>query len=263
MLISSSAHIARGSVIEPGAVIGAQVYIGPFCVITAGVEIGEGTVIASHVVINGQTRIGRNNSIGRYSSIGEVNQDLKYAGEATDVVIGDRNHIGEKATIHRGTVQGRGRTAIGHDNRILNSVHIGHDCVIGNGTLIGNNSGLAGHVELDDAVQIGVMCAIHQFCILGAYAQIADRSGVVQDVPPFVCASGNHALPTGFNQWAVAFLAADIQQQQEIRTLYDRIYHLAMPFDEAKKEAARLAIHYLLLRLFNQFFSRSTRGIIR
>ncbi|MFZ1871577.1 MAG: acyl-ACP--UDP-N-acetylglucosamine O-acyltransferase [Chania sp.] len=263
MLISSSARIASNSVIEPGVIIGAHVCIGPFCVITAGVEIGEGTVVASHVVINGLTRIGRDNRIGRYSSIGEVNQDLKYAGEATEVVIGDRNQIGDKVTIHRGTLQGRGCTTIGNDNHISDSVHIGHDCVVGNGTFMGSNSGLAGHVELDDAVHIGAMCAIHQFCILGAYARIADRSGVVQDVPPFVCASGNHALPTGFNQLAEAFLAADSHQQQLIRTLYDRIYHLAIPIDEVKKEAERLATQYPLVTFFNRFFSRSMRGIIR
>jgi UDP-N-acetylglucosamine acyltransferase len=263
MTISSSARIANSSLIEPGAIIGAHVSIGPFCVIAAGVELGEGTVVASNVVINGLTRIGRDNQIGRYSSIGEVNQDLKYAGEATEVVIGDRNQIGDKVTIHRGTLQGRSRTTIGNDNRISDGVHIGHDCVVGNRTFMGNNSGLAGHVELDDAVHIGVMCAIHQFCILGAYTRIADQSGVVQDVPPFVCASGNHALPIWFNQRAEAFAAADIHQQQVIRAMYDRIYHLAIPVDEVKKEAERLASQYLLVTFFNHFFSRSTRGIIR
>lgn len=263
MSISPSARVASNSLIEPGAIIGARVSIGPFCIITADVEIGDDTVIASHVSINGLTRIGRDNVIGQFSTIGEVNQDLKYAGEATDVVIGDRNRIGKNATIHRGTVQGYRRTTIGNDNLFLNNVHIGHDCIVGNTTVIGDNSGLAGHVELADFVQIGFMCAIHQFCLLGAHAHIANQSGVVQDVPPFVRASGNHAAPIGVNESAVAFQSLDSQQQQVILALYNMLYHNALAIDEVKQEAQRLSETYPLLQWFNSFFSRSARGIIR
>ena len=263
MSISSSALIASSSEIESGANIGARVRIGPFCTIAADVEIGDGTIIASHSVINGLTRIGHDNIIGQYSSIGEVNQDLKYANEPTGVVIGDRNRIEKNATIHRGTLQGRGWTTIGNDNCWLNNVHIGHDCLIGHATVIGNNSGLAGHVQLDDGVQVGSLCAVHQFCILGAHAQIADQSGVVLDVPPFVCAFGNHAFPIGFNELTPAFLEAGPHQQQALRALYDMLYHQGIPIEDVKKEAKRLAIKYPSMTFFNTFFSCSTRGIIR
>jgi UDP-N-acetylglucosamine acyltransferase len=263
MSISPSAQISNHSVIEPGAVIGARVFIGPFCVIASGVEIGDDTTISSHVHINGLSRIGCNNVIGQFSTIGEVNQDLKYDNEATDVVIGDRNKIGKGATIHRGTIQGVRRTTIGNDNHFSNNVHIGHDCIIGNETIIGDNTGLAGHVELDDFVQLGFMCAVHQFCLLGAYANIADQSGITQDVPPFVCASGNHATPDGINQLAKIFTSENIEQQKMIHTLYNLLYHNAMAIDEVKSEVNRLSIAYPLLHLFNVFFSRSKRGIIR
>ncbi|HBE9178009.1 TPA: acyl-ACP--UDP-N-acetylglucosamine O-acyltransferase [Serratia fonticola] len=263
MSISPSARVASSSLIEPGAIIGARVSIGPFCIIAAGVEIGDDTVIASHVSINGLTRIGCNNVIGQFSTIGEVNQDLKYAGEATDVIIGDRNRIGKNATIHRGTAQGYRRTTIGNDNLFLNNVHIGHDCIVGNTTVIGDNSGLAGHVELDDFVQIGNICAIHQFCLLGAHAHIAHQSGVVQDVPPFVSASGNHAAPIGVNESAAAFQSLDDRQQQVIQALYNMLYHNALAIDEVKQEAQRLSEIYPLLQWFTSFFSRSARGIIR
>lgn len=261
MSISPSARIASSSLIEPGANIGARVTIGPFCIIAAGVEIGDDTTIASHVSINGLTHIGCDNSIGQFSIIGESNQDLKYNGEPTEVVIGDRNRIGKNATIHRGTIQGRRITTIGNDNLFLNNVHIGHDCIIGNTTIIGDNSGLAGHVELHDFAQIGYMCAVHQFCLLGAYAHIASQSGVVQDVPPFVSASGNHATPTGLNE--PAFQSMDSHQRQMIHTLYSMLYHNALTIEVVKREMQRLNVPYSLLRLFNTFFSRSTRGIIR
>lgn len=261
MSISPSARVASSSLIEPGAIIGARVTIGPFCIITAGVEIGDDTAIASHVSINGLTYIGCDNVIGQFSIIGEANQDLKYNGEPTEVVIGDRNRIGKNATIHRGTVQGRRTTIIGNDNLFLSNVHIAHDCIVGNATIIGDNSGLAGHVELHDFVQIGYMCAVHQFCLLGAYAHIASQSGVVQDVPPFVSASGNHAGPTGLNE--SAFQSMDSQQRQMIHSLYSMLYKNGLAVDVVKREALRLSVTYPLLQLFNTFFSRSVRGIIR
>ncbi|GKX53519.1 acyl-ACP--UDP-N-acetylglucosamine O-acyltransferase [Budvicia aquatica] len=263
MSISSSAQIGHHCVIESGAIIGAHVRIGPFCTIAAGVDIGDGTMVGSHSVINGLTRLGRDNMIGPYSSIGEVNQDLKYANEATGVVIGDRNRIGKQATIHRGTLQGNVHTVIGHDNHLLNGVHIGHDCLIGDATVMGDHSGLAGHVNIDEGAQLGLMCAVHQFCIVGAHARIADQSCVVQDVPPFVCAIGNRAFPLGINSLSPVFLAANTHQQQVIRTLYDRMYQQGIPVEDVKKEARRLASEYPLVAFFHAFFSRSTRGIIR
>ncbi|CAI2430398.1 acyl-ACP--UDP-N-acetylglucosamine O-acyltransferase [Serratia plymuthica] len=262
-MISPSARIAASSVIEPGVIIGARVRIGPFCFITAGVEIGEGTTIASHVVINGLTRIGRDNVIDQFSSIGEAGQDLKYAGEPTTLALGDRNRIGKYATLHRGTAQGCRHTAIGDDNHLLDNVHIAHDCIIGNATHIGNNSGLAGHVELGDGGWVGARCAVHQFCIIGAHARLADGTLAVQDLPPFVQAGGNRAKPDGLHLLAPAFLAADEQQQRVIHSLYAMLYHQATALEDVRQEAARLSVEYPLLRLFTDFFTRSTRGIIR
>ncbi|MFS7182033.1 acyl-[acyl-carrier-protein]--UDP-N-acetylglucosamine O-acyltransferase, partial [Serratia proteamaculans] len=106
-------------------------------------------------MINGLTRIGRDNVIGPFSSIGEASQDLKYAGEPTTLTLGDRNRIGKYATLHRGTLQGCQRTIIGNDNDLRDNVHVAHDCIIGDGTYLGDHSGLAGHVELGDAAWIG------------------------------------------------------------------------------------------------------------
>ncbi|MCS2161371.1 acyl-ACP--UDP-N-acetylglucosamine O-acyltransferase [Scandinavium sp. H11S7] len=263
MSISPLSRIAASSLVESGAVIGAYVSIGPFCVISAGVVIGEGSVVGAFSVINGLTTIGRDNTFGQYSSIGETNQDLKYANEPTTVVIGDRNQIGKNATIHRGTVQGLSTTVIGHDNRFLNGVHIGHDCVVGNGTTIGDNSGLAGHVVLDDDAQVGFMCAIHQFCLLGSGARIIEQSGVVQDVPPFVIAGGNHAVPLGVNETSSLFQALNKEQQSLIHELYQRVYKQALAIEEVKKTLKILESDFPVIGLYDRFFARSARGIVR
>ena len=100
-MIDKTAYVHPSSIVEDGAVIGANVRIGPFCYIGADVEIGEGTELKSHIVVNGHTKIGRDNVIFQFASIGEINQDLKYQGEPTRVEIGDRNRIRESVTIHR------------------------------------------------------------------------------------------------------------------------------------------------------------------
>lgn len=263
MLMSPQARVARNSVVEPGVVLGAHVNIGPFCIISTGVVIGEGTVVGAYSVINGRTIIGRDNTIGQSSSIGEINQDLKYENESTCVVIGDRNHFGKNVTIHRGTIQGLSCTTIGNDNRLLNNVHIGHDCVVGNGTLVGEHSGLAGHVRLDDGAQVGFMCAIHQFCVLGAHAKIVDQSGVVQDVPPFVMAGGNHAKPAGINVNALAFLALDFEQQDFVLSLYSVLYQQSLSIDEVKVAVKALFSDYAIATVFERFWEHSARGIVR
>lgn len=263
MFISPLARVASNSVVEPGVVLGANVSIGPFCVISAGVVIGEGTVIGSHCVINGLTTIGRDNTIGQFASIGEVNQDLKYANEPTQMVIGDRNIIGKNATLHRGTVQGLSCTTIGNDNHFMNNVHVGHDCVVGNHTRIGDNSGLAGHVLLDDGAQVGFMSAIHQFCVLGAHAKIADQSGVVQDVPPFVIANGNHAKPTGIDVNTQDFQALETEQQDFVQMLYSMLYLQSLSIDEVKIRVKASLSDYAIAAVFERFFAHSARGIVR
>lgn len=262
-MISSSATVAASSIIEPGAVIGSHVVVGPFCFISSGVRIGEGSVIASHVVINGDTTIGRENRIGMGSSIGEISQDLKYAGEPASLEIGDENEIGRHSTLHRGTAQGGGVTRIGNLNIFQAGVHIGHDCQVGNHTTMGDHSGLAGHVTLGDFSQIGALCAVHQFCVIGTGSRLLDNTCVVQDVPPYVIASGNRAVPRGIHENAQGYIRAKTDQQSVIRHLYDLLYHQHVAIEAVKLEIKRLSVEYPILCQFNDFFTRSTRGIIR
>ncbi|EEC79493.1 hypothetical protein OsI_20542 [Oryza sativa Indica Group] len=251
------------AIVEEGAVIGAGVHIGPFCYVGSQVEIGAGTVLKSHVVVNGITKIGRDNQIYQFGSIGEVNQDLKYAGEPTRVEVGDRNRIRESVTIHRGTAQGTGLTKVGNDNLLMVNVHVAHDCVVGNACVLANNATLAGHVEIDDHAIIGGMTAIHQFCIIGAHVMVGGCSGVAQDVPPFVIAQGNHATPFGVNAVGLKRRGFDKDEMQAIRNAYKILYRSEKTLDEAKAEIEALAKEQPVVQQYLDFFTRSTRGIIR
>lgn len=262
-MIDETAFIHPSAIVEEGAIIGAGAHIGPFCYVGSQVEIGAGTVLKSHVVVNGITKIGRDNQIYQFASIGEVNQDLKYAGEPTRVEVGDRNRIRESVTIHRGTAQGSGLTKVGSDNLLMVNVHVAHDCVVGNSCVLANNATLAGHVEVDDHAIIGGMTAIHQFCIIGAHVMVGGCSGVAQDVPPFVIAQGNHATPFGVNAVGLKRRGFDKDAMQAIRNAYKILYRSEKTLDEAKTEIEALAKEQPVVQQYLDFFTRSTRGIIR
>jgi UDP-N-acetylglucosamine acyltransferase len=158
------------AIISDKSRIADDVEIGPYSIVGDGVEIGSGTRIDSHVVINGPTIIGSDNHIYQFASIGDDPQDKKYADEPTTLRIGDRNTIREFCTISRGTTQDKGETILGDDNWIMAYVHIAHDCVIGDKTIMANNATLAGHVHVGDWVIFGGFSGAHQFCHIGAHA---------------------------------------------------------------------------------------------
>jgi UDP-N-acetylglucosamine acyltransferase len=263
MAIDKTAIIHSSSIIEDGAIIKANVKIGPFCHIGADVEIGEGTVLNSHVVVNGLTKIGKENHIFQFVTIGEINQDLKYNNEPTRTEIGDRNHIRESVTIHRGTVQGGGLTKIGSDNLFMVNAHIAHDCIIGDHCILANNATLGGHVTIDDYAIIGGMTAVHQFCNIGAHAMVGGCSGVAQDVPPYVIAQGNHATPFGLNIEGLKRRGFSKESMQAIRKAYKFLYRSQLSFDEARTQIIELAKQHVELNRFVKLFEHSTRGIIR
>jgi UDP-N-acetylglucosamine acyltransferase len=160
------------AVVAPDAQIAADAQIGPFAVIGSEVTIGPGCKIGPHAVIQGPTRIGADNSIFQFASLGADPQDMKYAGERTELSIGDRNVFREFVTVNRGTAAGAGVTRIGSDNLLLAYSHVAHDCVLGDHIVMSNTVNLAGHVELGDWVIFGGYAGAHQFCRIGAHALI-------------------------------------------------------------------------------------------
>ncbi|MBC8944075.1 MULTISPECIES: acyl-ACP--UDP-N-acetylglucosamine O-acyltransferase [Xenorhabdus] len=265
-MIDLTATIHPSSIVEEGAVIGANVHIGPFCYIGSQVEIGEGTELKSHIVINGITKIGRDNQIYQFASIGEANQDLKYQGEPTRVEIGDRNCIRESVSIHRGTVQGGGVTKVGSDNLLMINAHIAHDCIVGDRCIIANNGTLGGHVILGDYVIIGGMTAVHQFCQIGSHVMVGGCSGVAQDVPPYVIAQGNHATPFGLNIEGLKRRGFDKESLHAIRNAYKELYRSGKTLEEARKEIEIQAVNNPHVKVFSDFLAssaKSSRGIIR
>ena len=198
--MSQSPGIHPSAIVSPGARIGRDCLIGPYVTIGDHVELGDRVHIESHCVIDGRTTIGDDSHIYPFVSIGLPPQDLKFAGEETQTVIGRRNRIREFVTIHRGTKGGGGITQIGDDCFLMAQAHVAHDCVIGNQVIMANAATLAGHVAVHDRANIGAYSGVHQFCRIGREAYVGGYSVVVKDALPFALTVGNHAKCYGLNK---------------------------------------------------------------
>lgn len=182
--------IHQSALVHPEAQVHPTAEIGPWCTVGPKARIGARTRLMSHVVVDGWTTLGEDNTVFPFAVLGGVPQDLKYKGERTELVIGNRNTIRESVTMNLGTVGGGGFTRVGDDNLIMAYSHLGHDCVVGNHCVLANYAGLAGHVTLEDHVIIGGIGGISQFVRIGAHAYIGGFTGLERDVPPFVVAMG-------------------------------------------------------------------------
>ncbi|RTR32646.1 acyl-ACP--UDP-N-acetylglucosamine O-acyltransferase [Shewanella atlantica] len=248
--------------IHPDAKIGNNVTIGPWTYIGADVEIGDDCWLSSHVVVKGPTVIGKGNKIFQFASVGEDCQDKKYAGEATRLIMGDNNIIRESVTIHRGTTQDKGETRIGSNNLFMAYVHIAHDCVVGNNVIMSNNASIAGHVHVGDWAILGGLTGVHQFVHIGAHAFTAGYSLILQDVPPFVMASGQPGIPRGLNSEGMKRRGFSKESQMAVRRAYKTLYRKGLTVEEAisalSEESDDEQVKFMI-----DFVSNSSRGIIR
>ncbi len=251
------------AIISDSAKIDDKVEIGAYSVIGGDVEIGSGTRIDSHVVINGPTKIGRDNHIYQFASIGDDPQDKKYGDEPTRLIIGDRNTIREFCTLSRGTVQDLGETIVGDDNWIMAYVHIAHDCVVGNKTIMANNVTLAGHVHVGDWVIFGGFSGAHQFATVGAHAFLGMYAGVNRDVPAYTMVAGQPAAPRGINSEGLKRRDFSEEQIRNIKNAYRLVYRKGLKLSEATEQIEELSKHQPELVIFLESLRSSERGIIR
>ncbi|MFW6134278.1 MAG: acyl-ACP--UDP-N-acetylglucosamine O-acyltransferase [Elusimicrobiota bacterium] len=251
------------AVIEQGAQIDENVTVGPYCVIREKVSIGSGTCIDSHTVIEGKTRIGRNNVIGIGAVIGNPPQDLKYRGEETEVIIGDKNIIREYVTINRGTVD-RGKTEIGNNSLLMSYVHVAHDCIIGNEVILANCATLGGHIKIDDQALVGGVTPIHQFVHIGKLAIIGGGSRVPKDIPPFCRAAGNPIKICGLNSIGLKRRNYSSDDKLQLKRAYKKLYYSGLNTKQAIEEIEKdNQFTSEPIKIFIDFIKNSTRGICK
>lgn len=251
------------AIVDPSAKIADDVTIGPFSVIGANVEIDSGTTVASHVVINGPTKIGKDNEIFQFASIGEKPQDLKFDNDPTELIVGDRNKIREYVTLHRGTPGGGNVTKIGNDNLLMASVHVAHDCIVGNNIILANATALAGHVVVDDYVILGGYTTVHQFTRIGAHAFTGFSTAIDRDVLPFFTVAGNRARAVGINKEGLKRRGFSPESIRALQEAFKLLIKSSCSHKVALEKVGEIAQHDDNVRMMVDFLDASERGWIR
>jgi UDP-N-acetylglucosamine acyltransferase len=251
------------AIISPDVEIEEDTHIGPFCIIHDKVHIKKGTRLISNVVIEGATEIGENCTIYPFTSIGLPPQDMKYKGEKTGIKIGNQNTIREYITIHRASVSGDGITAIGDHNFLMAYVHIAHDCKIGNSVIMANLATLAGHVSIEDHAVIGGLVAIHQFTRIGAYAMVGGFSGVGQDIPPYMIASGARVKLFGLNTVGLKRHGFSDSTINELKKAYKILFREKRTLKDAIKKIQEDLPYTDEMKHLIEFIQKNKRGICR
>lgn len=262
------AGVHPSAIVDAHAELADDVQVGPYSVIGAGVRVAAGTQIGSHVVLAGRTSVGRGNRIFPFCSIGTEPQDKKYAGEDTELTIGDGNTIREYCLINTGTVQGGGATRIGSGNWIMGYAHIAHDCIVGDNTIIANAVQLAGHVSIGDWAFIGGTSAIHQFVRVGAHTMCGGGTILLHDLAPYLICNGNPAKCYGVHLEGLKRRKFTAESVAALRRAYRIVFRDKLPLAEAQ-----VALEALIgatppadaapLREFARFIAVPGRGLLR
>lgn len=218
------APIHPAAIVEPGAKIGADVRIGPYCMVGADVELEDGCELVSHVVVTGHTRIGARTRIFPFASLGHAPQDLRYKDEPTTLTIGQDCIIREGVTMNPGTPHGTGQTVVGDRCFFLAHCHVAHDCRVGSNVILTNNVMLAGHCKIGDFAIIGGGAGIHQYVRIGPHAFVGGLSGVENDVIPYGMVLGNRAYLAGLNIVGLRRRGFSREQIQDLRRAYRLLF---------------------------------------
>jgi UDP-N-acetylglucosamine acyltransferase len=240
MLKSLRPMIHPTAIVAETAILGAGVKIGPFCTVGGQAVLEDGVELVSHVVVDGRTRLGAGVKLFPFCTVGLAPQDLKYQGEDTETCIGARTQIREHASIHRGTVTGTGVTRIGADCLLMATVHVAHDCQIGDGVIMSNNVVLGGHVEVGDRAILGGAAALLQFVRIGTGAMVGGLTGVTRDVTPYCRVFGPRAQMLGLNLIGLRRRGVERAQLQAIQAAHSYIFAGPSVFADRVKAAREM-----------------------
>lgn len=255
-------NISSLAFVHPEAQIGKDVVIEPFAYIDRNVEIGEGTVVMPYATVLFGARIGKNCTIFPHATISAIPQDLKFRGEESLAIIGDRTSVRECVTVNRGTAS-RGETAVGSDCLLMAYSHVAHDCVLKDFVILGNATQLAGEVEIDDYAILSGGTLVHQFSRIGAHTMIQGGSKVPKDIPPYTMVGREPLTYVGLNFVGLrrrGFSSEVINSIQDVyRYLYLAGYNTTQALERIENELPETKERNHII----DFVKNSTRGIIR
>ena len=262
LIANTGTNIHPSAVISKSARLGENVTIGPYCVIGDEVEIGDGSIIGPHAVIEKWTTLGTECRVFQFASVGAAPQDLKFKGEKSSTVIGDRTTIREGATIHRATGEGN-ETRIGSDCLLMAYIHVAHNCTLGNRVIMSNLASCSGHATVEDRVVIGGMAGVHQFVKIGRNAMVGGMSKLVQDVVPYTLVDGHPAKVVGLNNVGISRAGIPLESRRLIKKAYKILYRSGLSLAEAIAVIEQEVDSCEEVEHFMRFLRNADRGICR
>ena len=262
LVTKGGTNIHPSAVVSESARLGENVTIGPYCVIGDEVEIGDGSIIGPHAVIEKWTSLGRECRVYQVASVGAAPQDLKFKGERSFTIIGDRTTIREGATIHRATGEDN-ETRIGNDCLLMAYIHVAHNCTLGNHVIMSNLASCAGHATVEDRVVIGGMAGVHQFVKIGRNAMVGGMSKLVQDVVPYTIVDGHPAIVVGLNHVGISRAGVPLESRRLIKKAYKILYRSGLSLPEAIAVIEQEVDSCEEVEHFLRFLRNAERGICR
>jgi UDP-N-acetylglucosamine acyltransferase len=248
------------ALIDPSAELAPGVVVGPYSIVGPNVRVGARTRIGSHVLIERDTTVGEECTLHQGAVLGTDPQDLKYMGEPTVLVVGDRTVIREYASLNRGTIAS-GVTRVGSDCMLMAYTHVAHDCHLGNHVILSNAVNMAGHVSIGDWAIVGGLTPIHQFVRIGAHAFVGGATRVAKDVPPYVKAAGSPMELYGLNSVGLQRRGIPDDVRRELKRAYRLFFasnhNVAQALARAREELRALPE----VEVFLAFFENSERGV--
>ena len=257
------AKIHQTAIVEDGAVLGADVEVGPYAHVGRDVKIGDGTRVGQGAIVDGHTTIGSECQIFPYALIGMKTQDLKYKeGSVSYVEIGNRTVIREFATVHLGTADGE-KTIIGDDCLFMAYCHAAHGVILGNHVICSNTVQLAGDVHLQDYVIVGGCAASHQFCTVGRHAMVGGMCKIRQDVPPYMLCDMVEGSMKAIGPNVVGLTRRGFKKEviQALKEAFRFLYRDGLNRTQALERVENDVEQFEEIKELVAFYRNSTRGV--
>lgn len=241
-----------------------DVEVGPFCYVEAGAVLGSGTHLDSHVTIKHNVIMGERNFVGQGAVIGGDPQSITFKGQPTYLKIGDDNTFREYVTIHRSMIEGQA-TTIGNSNFIMANVHLAHDVTLHNNVTMANNTGVSGHVTIEDRAFVGGMCGVHQWVRIGKIAMVGGMSKITRDVPPFMLVEGQDQEVHDINAVGLRRIGITPQSRLALHKACKLLFKSQLGLTNAMEIVRREVpitdeVNYLLAFEERRFHGRNGRG---
>ncbi len=244
---------------DPQAQLGVDVTIGPYAIVDSGTVIGDRSRVMAHAHVMPGTTLGADCQLFQGAVIGGPPQHIDFEEHDTKVTVGDSTVIREYVTVNRGMRESG--TIIGSQAYLMAYVHVGHDCRIGDRVILANGVQLGGFVQIDEYASVGGMTPVHQQCRVGAHAFVGGGFRVVQDVPPYILATGEPLGFSGLNLVGLRRRGIPAEVQARIKRAYKLIYRSDYTIRQALAAIRQEMEPSSEIQAILDFIESSTRGI--